>query len=138
MRRPAVSASLTVDVVVALCRDLERHLELQVGDRAGVAVDVDHLAEVGYNLVWVDHVNQRLDGGELLDATHVEPVHIVPPVDLTLLVLKILDRAHEDLSPVREHQAARDLRDTQAGTEQGRACVRARVKGWGSTAGDQG
>ena len=76
------AGSLTVDVVVPLCGDLERHFELEVGDRTGVAVEVDHLAEVGYDLVRVDRVNQRLDRCQLLDAAHVEPVNVVPPVNL--------------------------------------------------------
>jgi hypothetical protein len=38
-------------------------------------------------LVLVHFVHKRLREGELPDAGHVEPVDVIPPVDLVVLVL---------------------------------------------------
>jgi hypothetical protein len=37
-------------------------------------------------LVPVDNVNDWLGEGDLLDGGHVEPVHVLPPVDLVVLL----------------------------------------------------
>ena len=44
------------------------------------------------DLFVVDHIHERLGDGHLPDAAHVEAVHVVPPVDLVVLVLPVLAR----------------------------------------------
>ena len=51
-------------------------------------------AVVGDQALVVHAVHQGLGDGHLADAGHVETVDIVPPVDLVILVLTVLDTAH--------------------------------------------
>lgn len=46
-------------------------------------------------LLSINDVDKRLGDGHLPDGRHVETVHIVPPVDLLVLVLTVLDAADE-------------------------------------------
>lgn len=79
-----------LDVVVAPDGDVERAAERQVLGLDRVEIDVLDDARAGDDLLGVDDVDQRLRDGNLADATHVEAVHVVPPVDLVVLVLPVL------------------------------------------------
>ena len=57
------------------------------------------------DLVAVDDVDERLLQRHLADAAHVEAVDVVPPVDLVVLVLAVLDGSHVERRLVREHEA---------------------------------
>ena len=59
------------------------------------------------HLVSVDDVDEWLLERHLADAAHVEAVDVVPPVDLVVLVLAVLDRRHVQRRLVGEHQAVR-------------------------------
>ena len=54
-------------------------------------------------------VNRIYDGlgeGDLPDGGHIESVHVVPPVDLVVLVLPVLDGGDVERSSIREHQTS--------------------------------
>ncbi len=57
-------------------------------------------------LVLVHNVDKWLSQRHLADTGHVEAVDIVPPLDLVVLVLPVLDAAHIQRGLVREHEAA--------------------------------
>ena len=59
------------------------------------------------HLVSVDDVDEWLLERHLADAAHVEAVDVVPPVDLVVLVLAVLDRRHVQRRLVGEHQTVR-------------------------------
>ena len=54
----------------------------------------------------VHAVYQRLRHCHLPDTGHVKPVHIVPPVDLVILVLPVLDTGEVEGGLVGEHEAS--------------------------------
>ena len=60
----------------------------------------------GHQTLVVHAVHQGLRHGHLPDAGHVEAVDVVPPVDLVVLVLSVLDTADVEVGSVREHEAA--------------------------------
>lgn len=51
-------------------------------------------------LLSINHVDERLGDGHLPDRRHVETVHIIPPVDLLVLVLAVFDAADEQRASV--------------------------------------
>jgi len=59
---------------------------------------------VGDDLIPVDTIHQWFCEGNLPDAGHVEPVDIVPPGDLVILVLPVLNPTHIKCGFVWEHQ----------------------------------
>jgi hypothetical protein len=58
-------------------------------------------------LIAIDDVDQGLLERDLSDARHVKAVHVVPPVDLVVLVLPVLDGTHVQGGAIRKHEAVR-------------------------------
>ena len=55
----------------------------------------------GDHLVPVHHIHNGFADGNPPNGGHVESVHIVPPVDLVVLVLTVLDSRHVQGGPVQ-------------------------------------
>ena len=72
-------------------------LDINLLDKTLIA---DHLVPVHDIHDWFRQCN-------LPDSRHVEPIHIVPPVDLVVLVLSVLDGGDVERGSVREHQTSR-------------------------------
>ena len=88
-------------------------------------VDLSNEAVVGHHLIskknlWfcsfylpnlvciipVHRINDGLCESDLPDGGHIEPVDVIPPVDLVLLVLSVLDGSDVEGGLVREHQTS--------------------------------
>lgn len=104
------------------------HLKLELGIKGqvflGDRLDVDLLedARSRAHRLTLDNINERLMDGNLFDGLHVEPVNIVPEVDLLLLILGILDTNQEHGGFVREDQALRSqvaITSVQDGVQHG-------------------
>ena len=61
---------------------------------------------VGHYLLGVHLVNERLGQRHVSNAAHVESVDIVPPVDLVVLVVAVLDGQNVKRGLVGEHETA--------------------------------
>ena len=68
-------------------------------------------AVVGDQALVVHAVHQGLGDGHLADAGHVEAVHIIPPVNLVILVLTVLNTAHVQrcLGYIYEYKTLRSI-----------------------------
>ncbi len=91
-------------IVVTLDNETEGSIKGNVVLRAGLDVDLFHQTGIGHDLVAIDHIDERLLEGYVADARHVEPVDIVPPVDLVVLVLAVLDRRNVQGGAVGKHE----------------------------------
>lgn len=67
-----------MDEVVALSRQLEGHLESQVGDGAGVEIEGKDRSGVGDSSLDLDSVDKGLRESSGLEGGVVETVNIVP------------------------------------------------------------
>ena len=94
-------------VVVAADLQVEGGLEGDLFFLQGLDVDLLDETVPSHHLVPVDYVHQGLGEGDLPDGGHIETVDVVPPVDLVVLVLPVLDGADVEGGLVGEHQAAR-------------------------------
>ncbi|GMS77916.1 hypothetical protein PENTCL1PPCAC_91, partial [Pristionchus entomophagus] len=91
-------------VVVAVHAENKFRSPGEVGDLDGVEIDLLHAVVSGYDLVVVHNIDEGLSNCDLADRRHVETVDVVPPVDLILLVLSVLDGGDEQLGLVGEEQ----------------------------------
>ena len=56
-----------------------------------------HLEETcaGNNLIPIDNIDQRLSDSNLTQGGHIKSIDVLPPVDLVILVLAVLDGGNE-------------------------------------------
>ncbi|KAI6759013.1 hypothetical protein HG531_014009 [Fusarium graminearum] len=96
-----------VDEVVALSRQLEGHLESQVGDGAGVEIEGKDRSGVGDSSLDLDSVDKGLRESSGLEGGVVETSNLsqkILTLNLVLLVVAILNTGKEDGGLVREDQ----------------------------------
>ena len=98
------SQSSHLNVVISSYLETEGRLERNLFFLDCLDVDLPDEAVVGHDLVSVHHVHDGLGKGNLPDGGHIESVHVVPPVDLVVLVLPVLDGRDVERGSVREHQ----------------------------------
>ena len=84
------SRNTNLNIVISSDLQVERGLEWNLILRDCLNVDLLDEAVVGHNLVPVHHIYQGFSEGHLPDSRHVKAIHIVPPVDLVVLVLPVL------------------------------------------------
>ena len=101
------SQSSHLNVVISSYLETEGRLERNLFFLDGLDVDLPDEAVVGHHLVPVHNVHNGLGEGDLPDGGHIEAVDVVPPVDLVVLVLPVLDGADVEGGLVGEHQAPR-------------------------------
>jgi len=95
----------SLNVVVSLDCEGEGRVEGDVVFGASLDIDLFEETRVGHHLVAVDDVHQRFLESIVFDAGHVEAVDVVPPVDLVVLVLSVLDGRDVEGGAVGEHEA---------------------------------
>lgn len=65
---------------------------------------LDH-TRISYDLLRINHINERLTDGDFTNLRHVKAINIVPPVNLIVLVLSIFNRCHEETTAIRIQDA---------------------------------
>ena len=95
-----------VEVVVPLKKETEVAAEGDFFLLHSLNINFLDQAVVGHHTLVVDAVHQRFGDGDLPDAGHVESVHVIPPGDLVVLVLPVLDTGNVQGGLIREHESS--------------------------------
>ena len=93
-----------LNIVISSDLQVERRFEGDVFLLDGLDINLFDQTLVTDNLVPVHHVHDGFCQGDLPDGGHVEAVDVVPPVDLVVLVLPVLDGGDVERGSVGEHQ----------------------------------
>merc|ERR1719193_161187 len=92
-------------IVVSFDLEVKWTAERNVLLFAGLEVELFKEAVVGDHGVPVDSFNKWFSQRKVFDARHPKPIHIVPVVELLLLVEPVLYGAHIERCSVRKHQS---------------------------------
>merc|ERR550539_64003 len=95
-----------LNVVISSNLKAEGGLERNLFLPDGLDVDLSNEAVVGNHLISVHRIHDGLGESDLPDGGHIEPVDVIPPVDLVLLVLSVLDGGDVEGGLVGEHQTS--------------------------------
>jgi len=92
---------------IDVARDVTLLLTMRVDHDVGT---YQHLERVGADGLGLDDVDQRLLHRHVADALHVVAPDVLPPVDLVLLVLLVLDGRDRQRSTIGQDDTALSLR----------------------------
>lgn len=113
--------------IISLHHQMKRSGKIQIGFGHGIQIHFFYQIRTGNNLkkkhvvtkiiailhysnsylFGIDHIDERFGNSNLSNRAHIETIYVIPPVDLFVFILSILDSGDEQCASVREHHTVR-------------------------------